>query len=681
MKKLIILLIVTALVCLACTAIAAGDGISFDTSVNTVNEGETLQTVLNREGEAAEGEITYTTSDQKTATVDQNGLITAVKKGRAVITATVKSGKKTYKAQLKLTVNRPVTSVSVKTDKLPVYSPTDEKVAPFLTARENAEENELPVLLLPVKKKYQLSAVTEPKDASNRNVIFTSSDDSVFTAVKGSVAGVTSGEGILTAASESNPEVSTRYRVLVVQPVTKLTVEASAPSVTVGGQVTVSSVVTPENATLKNVTWSSGDERIVTVDANGTVTGIKRGTGRIIATAADGSNIRANYSIKVVQNPEKITLPASEMTVDVGRNAPCKATIEPKNADNKKLIWSSSDESIATVDKTGRIKGVSVGECTITCTSEALDSVTASLTVHVQQPVKKLSFNSKTALVFVDETTQLAWTIEPSNATNQKLTFKSAKPAIATVDENGLISGIKSGKTSITAMTTDGSKRKANIGVHVGKHVTGVHMTRKHAYIDKGEVASTTAKIEPKDALIKNMTWESSDPGVVQAKGTNSENMKLSGVGYGNAVVTGTTEDGGFQTSIKVTVADFDHGLLFESYDYDAAGNLWCIMKNKTDFTITEITVEYELWDCSGEEIEPAVINTKNGSGKVEVVWKGSLAPGQKTSKNHWKNINYTTPSCGMDMTRGQITLVKYQIENDWIKTIRKNHRQYQYWN
>ena len=402
MKKLIILLIIAAMVCLTCTAMAAGDGIAFQTDVTAVNEGETLQTVLTREGEAAAGEVTYSSSDKKIATVDENGLVTAVKKGRVVITAAVKGEKKTYKAQLKLTIVRPVTSVSIKTDKLPVYAPTDEKVASFLTARENADENELPVLLLPVKKKYQLTAVTEPKDATDRNVTYNSSDETVFTAAKGSITGIGPGEGILTIASVSNPDITTRYRVLVVQPVTKLNVEASSPSVVVGGQVTVSAIVTPDNATMKNVVWSSGDERILTIDANGTVTGIKRGNGRIIATAADGSNIRANFSIKVVQNPETITLPAAEMTVDVGRNAPCKATVEPKNADNKKLNWSSSDESIATVDKNGRIKGIAIGDCTITCTSDAVETVTASIVVHVQQPVKKVSFNSKTALVFVD---------------------------------------------------------------------------------------------------------------------------------------------------------------------------------------------------------------------------------------------------------------------------------------
>ena len=680
MKKLFFLLAVAALVCLSCVAMAAGDSIAFDPGVSSINEGETLQTALIREGEAAAGELTYSSSDKRVATVDENGLVTAVKKGRAVITAMVKAEKKTWKAQLKLTVVRPVTSVSVKTDRLPVYAATDGQVAPFLTERENAEENELPVLLLPVKKKYQLQVAVEPRDASNRNVTFASSDEAVFTASKAGVAGVAPGEGILTVASETNPEVLTRFRVLVVQPVTRLTITSSAPTVTVGQQITVNAIATPENATMKDVIWSSGDERILTVDANGVVTGVKRGNGRIIATAKDGSNTRANISIRVVQNPERITLAAGEITVDVGRNTLCKATVEPRDADNKKVSWTSSDERIATVDKNGRIKGNAVGECTITCISDADAGIFTSLTVHVQQPVTRLAFTAKSAAVYVDETIRLTWNIEPANATNPTLTFKSSNDRVATVDENGLVTARSSGKVTITAMTTDGSRRKATIAVQTGRHVTGVRMIRKRAYIDKGETATAGANIEPRDALNRNMTWESSNPNIVRTNGNTNQKMRLTAVSYGDAVVTGTTEDGGYQASIRVTVGDFDHGLSFRSYDFDKKGNTWLILRNNTDYPITQITAELELWDASGEKVRPAKINTKNGSNKVQLVWTGVLEPGRTTGQNRWKMVDFKKPSCGMDMTRGRITVISYQIDHDWIKTIREKNRPYDFW-
>ena len=68
-------------------------------------------------------------------------------------------------------------------------------------------------------------------------------------------------------------------------------------------------------------------------------------------------------------------------------------------------------------------------------------------------------------------------------------------------------------------------------------------------------------------------------------------------------------------------------------------------------------------------------INTKNGSNKVNVVWSGTLQPGATTREKGWKMQDYKQPDIGVDNTRGTLTLVSYQIENDWIKTIRKNNR------
>ena len=676
MKRILILLLVAAMMCIGITAAAEGDTLAFDTGVNTVNEGETLQTVLTREGDPAGGELSYTSSDPRIATVDENGVVTGVKKGVITITALVKTETKTWRATLKLTVVRPVTSVEVNTTKLPVYTAEDPLVAGLLTAREDAAENALPVILLPVKKQYQLAITVEPKDATDRRIEMTSSDPEIFKAAGNIVTGVAPGEGILTVASVLTPDVTARFRILVIQPVTKLTVEASAPSVTVGGQISVASAAMPENASIPAVTWSSGDERILTVDENGVVTGVKRGNGRVIATATDGSNIRANFTVRVVQLPEALTLSAEEMTIDVGRTAAVKATIAPNDADNKKVVWTSSDEGVATVSRDGHIKAVALGDCTVTCTSQETESVSASVAVHVQQPVQKIVFNDKSMIVCVGEAAPLSLTIEPANASNQALAFTSSNDKVAAVDENGVVTGIAGGKVTITAMTTDGTKRTAKITVQVGEHVRGVSMVREHAYIDKGETATAGATLEPKDALNDRMTWVSSDESVVTANGDTNKKMKLKGINYGEAVVTGTTEDGGYETSIVVTVGDFDKGLKFRDFGFDQNGNFWLTIRNDTDLVITSITAEVAIYDATGEVIDPVAINTKNGSHKVDVVWNGTLKPGQQTGKDRWKMVNYKAPA-NMDITRGTVTLYSYQVNHDWIKIIRERNRQW----
>ncbi len=671
MKRRFLPLLIAALLCLGLSALAEGNVLKFDQTAHTVFEGETLQTALIREGDFAEGEVTYTSANEKTATVDANGVVTGVAKGQVSITAAVTTEKQTVRAQLTVTVARKVTGLDVKTDQLPLRAPDDPLISPLLRADSDIPQ----VLMVPVRKAVNLQVTALPQDASNRRLVFRVEDESVAKVQGNGAVGVAPGETVLTVESESNPEINVQYRLLVVQPVTKLTVSSSAPSVAVGGQVSLTAQAAPDNASLPQVVWSSGDERIATVDANGVVTGLKRGNGRIIATAADGSGVRANFSIKVTQNPESVSLSSEEVTVDVGRNVSVRPTVAPNDADNKRVLWSSSDESVATVARDGRITGVAPGDCTVTCVSEELDSVSAALTVHVQQPVKKLFFTDKTAAGYAGETTQLSWITEPEDATHPGVTFSSSNPKIATVDENGAVTGVSHGNATITAVTTDGSNRKASITVKIGQHVTGVHMVRENAYINLHETATAGATLEPKDATNNHMTWVSSDESVVTATGNTNAKMKLKGIGYGDATVTGTTEDGGFQTSIHVYVGNFDRSLSFRGFDFDDDGyRFWLTVRNDSDFVITQITASLEMYDKGDPSHPPVGINARDDSNVVKIVWNGTLQPGETTGQRNWKMVDYQFPSNIMN-TYGTVTLESFQIDHDWVKTIQRGNR------
>lgn len=671
MKRKLLLLLATALLVLGIGSASAEERIlRFDRNGDTLFEGETLQTVLIREGIPAGADVIYTSANEKIAVVQTGGLVTGISRGQTTITATVSVEGRTCRAQMKVNVLRRVQALEIKTGKLPVYAADNPLVSDLIPA---GEEN-LPVLLIPAQRALNLQVNVLPQDASNRKVELTSDNGAVLRIRGNELFGLTEGSAVLRIASQSNPEVFTRYRAFVVQPVKKLTVTASENSVAVGDVARLSFQAEPAGATILKVIWTSSDERIATVDQSGTVTGLKRGTVRLIATAADGSDAQASFSLKVTQNPERLILSQSELTVDTGRNAAVRASVEPKDADVKKVRWSSSDESIAKVATDGRITGIRPGTCTVYCVSEAAPSVSAVLTVHVQQPVRSLSFLQPSALVYTGESTRLYWKTEPADATNRAIAFSSSNEKVAIVDAQGLVTGISAGNATINAITLDGSRCRARIPVKVGQHVTGVEMVRKHAYIDLHETATAGAKIEPQDATNKNMTWVSSDESVVTATGKTNQKMRLKGVGYGEAVVTGTTEDGRFRTSLQVTVGNFDHSLSLREIGADSRDNLWLQVRNDSDFTITQITASVEMVDASDWSTKLA-INKKDGSNKVDLVWNGTLLPGESTGKNHWKMSNYIAPEGGIGKTHGWVSVYGFQIDYDWIKTIREGNR------
>ena len=561
--------------------------------------------------------------------------------------------------------------LELNTAKTPVYAADD----PYLNGLV-ADGNTLPVMILSVKKAVYLQVNVAPKTVKNKKVTL-AVDNGEVVQVKGSnLTGLKPGEAVLTIASQQDPSVTVQYRVVVVQPVTRLSLTADAKSVAVGGTMTLTPAFVPDNATRKQVTWASGNEQIATVDANGVITGIKRGNVRITATAADGSNIRTNISITVTQSAEEIALEPAELTVDVGRSAVVKATVLPKDANNKKVVWSSSDETVAKVNASGRITAVSLGDCEITCASEENGTVQAKAVVHVLQPVTKVTLGEAPS-VYNGESAKLTWTTEPANASNPTLKFSSANEKIATVSEDGTITGVSGGDVYITAVTTDGSNRQAKIKVKVWQHLTGVHMRRKVAYVEKGETATAGAVLEPEKAknINPSMTWECDDPNIatVAQDKYSANKFRITGVNYGDTRITGTTEDGGFQDSILVRIGDWENTLKWVDGHFDARGNLLFSIKNVGDLNITSITLEMECFDFDGN---PQKVNTKNGSNTVKVVYKKALKPGKTTSDNEWKPIDYDKAGVNANgLAAIRVRIAEFQIDNDWVKVVRKNNR------
>ena len=272
--------------------------------------------------------------------------------------------------------------LEVNTRKLQVYD-RGTAMAAELTGG-TAQEEELSVLVIPVKKTCQMQVTVTPKTLKNKKVTLTAGDPEILKISGNQVTGLKPGSTLLTIASAQDPEAKVQYRAVVIQPVKRISVTASRKSVAAGETITLTPEFLPEDATIRRVTWISSNEKAATVDANGTVTGLARGNIRISAIAEDGSNVRANISIQVTQNAEEILLDRTELTVNAGGTANLKATVLPAATNDKSVAWSSSDESIATVNARGRITGIRQGECEITCVSQVNGEIRAKAAVHVQ---------------------------------------------------------------------------------------------------------------------------------------------------------------------------------------------------------------------------------------------------------------------------------------------------------
>lgn len=155
-------------------------------------------------------------------------------------------------------------------------------------------------------------------------------------------------------------------------------------------------------------------------------------------------------------------LPATLNIETVGEYGQLQAKIAPGDAANQERTFTSSDNTIATVDANGRVRAVKKGTATITVTTKS-GNRTATATVNVGEPpiaVTGVTITPKTATLSMagTKTQQLTPTVAPANAANKAVTYTTSDATVATVSASGLVTALKAGTATITVHTTDGNK-------------------------------------------------------------------------------------------------------------------------------------------------------------------------------------------------------------------------------
>ena len=626
MRLIPLLLIALLLVCGMSGTALAENQFHFDKTNNAVWEGMEIPLILVREGDCAqEGELTFKSSNTKVATVSEDGVVYGVKKGTATITATLKVGQKTWTAKLSFTVARPVTSIEINGGKEGVYEASDPLVADLLDPAP--EYADLPVVLMRLKKTLTISATCYPTDATSRKWEMISGDEDIVRVSGTTLTARGVGETVITVRSTLNPEVSQSFRVLVVQPVTKVKVTGDVKTCYVGETIMLEATVSPENASIKDVVWTSSRPDNATVDEYGVVTGVSKGDSVITAKAADGSGYYGSFTVTVKQQPEEVTLKKDAYTLRAGNYVTLASTVLPSSTNDKSVVWSSSDPSVVKVSSSGKITAVSPGVAIITCASKTHPDVFDQAVVTVYQPVTKVAFTDSNPYVAVGDTIYLNWEVSPENATDSSVTFSTNKENVVRVGQDGSVTGLKRGECYVYATANDGSGKKASIKVTVTQPVEGVSMQAAECSVGVGSKTTNTAVFYPEDATITNMTWYSEDATIATVSGTGAK-ATVTGRAWGETTIIGVTEDGSYVTSFTVKVGNENQPLNIVQLYVEDEDTIRIQVYNESDLTITRFYYVIETYDAWGN---PVVCNDDGRSNDFEGYYGYTLEPGDAT--------------------------------------------------
>ena len=242
--------------------------------------------------------------------------------------------------------------------------------------------------------------------------------------------------------------------------VTGVSLNKQTLSLVEGDSETLTATVAPSNATNKAVSWKSSDASVASVDNSGKVTAVKAGSATITVTTTDGSKT-ATCSVTVTPKTIEVNdvgLDKAEMEMVAGDSYQFTVTLKPDNASDKTLAWSSSDESVATVDNSGKVTAISEGKVTITVkTSNPAQSASCDITVKAASiPVTGVNIDSWIINIGVNETATITYTIQPEDATNKEVKISSDNTDVVAVDSEGTLVGVSAGSAKVTVNTVDG---------------------------------------------------------------------------------------------------------------------------------------------------------------------------------------------------------------------------------
>lgn len=455
--------------------------------------------------------VTWSSNAPSIATVGATGVVTGTSAGIATVTAQVDGAKGIASVVVS---DAPVSSVQV--------SPGSQQLSVGGTA--------------------QLSATA--LDASGgvltgRPVTWSSSDAAVASvSSSGLVSALAPGTAQLTATI-GGVSGSATVTVAAVA-VASVAVTPGSASVVTGGtvQLTASAKDAAGNVlTGRAVTWTSGTPAVATIDANGLVTAVSPGTS-VMTASIGGVTATATITVTAVA-VASVTVTPNGGSVTAG--ATMQLTATPRDAGGNVLTgrttaWKSATTAVATVNANGVVSGVSAGTSVITAT---IDGISANVTVTVSNaPVISASVSPASSSVVVGGTVQLAVTARDGSGaivTGRPTVWTTGNPSVATVDANGLATGVAAGSTSLT-VSVEGVRATANVTV-TEIPIASITLNPTTASVTAG--ATVTLAATPLDAkgnalAGRTLTWSSSNSAVA----TVSQSGVVSGVTAGSATIT-----------------------------------------------------------------------------------------------------------------------------------------------
>jgi len=491
------------------------------------------------------------------------------------------------------------------------------------------------ISLKPSETKQVIATVT-PDDATNPGVTFTSNNTSVATvSTTGVITAVAGGSAVITASALDGSGVTAQCGVVVPKSVTGLTVSPMTCTLAVGGEQKLTTVVTPSDAADKSVTYSSSNTGVAVVSNEGRITAVSLGNAVITVTSCSDSSIIAACNVTVGIKVADISVTPSAITLETGKTYAFAADVEPTNATDTSVTWSSSDTAVATVSSIGVITTWKAGTANITATANDGSGIKGSAVVTVMGEtvlptlVSNITLSDTSLTLKAGGSKQLTAVVTPADATDPTYKYTSSNATVATVSNDGLVTAVGPGTATITCASNDGGAT-ASCSVTVTTPVSAIAVNPSNLVVGVSENKQLTVTFTPSNATNKNVGYQSSNTAVAVVSNTGI----VTGVANGTAVITVVSAD----DASKITTCSVTVGTAVTKIDITPAaislktGSVYALEAAVSPANATNPKVIWASSDDSIAQVNASGVVTLYKAGTVVIVAKAADGSGVQGS-------------------------------------------------
>ena len=375
-----------------------------------------------------------------------------------------------------------------------------------------------------------------------------SANPTIASVANGVVTGIQPGSTVIRVSAVGDPRITATTQLTVTAP--RSVVISNPPSeLFLGDEAQLNATVDVNAGESRAVEWSTSNPTVATITQGGKLIAVGLGTVTVRVRSAAFTSL-SDSAVVAVRIPRFVTVSPGTATLSPGQTRQMSATVQAEESLSKTVIWRSANPSVAMISSGGLVTGVAQGTTTITAVLAADTTRRGTASVTIVALVRAVTVQPSSATVSMGETRQLTASVTADPGADTTVQWRSANPAVVSVSNTGLVTGVSAGTVVVTAVSTADTTKQSTSQITV-RSVPVVTVSPTSLTLSPAEVATLTASVQADAGVSTAVTWRTSNSAVATVSGSG----QVTALANGSAIITAVSvADTTRRASASITV-------------------------------------------------------------------------------------------------------------------------------